>query len=93
MCSSSQEDETVRPEVETFHQELKGMLCDTHFFLFSCFYFSLFPYGIKKGGGGFKPLSPFSLLMSLYLSMHKLVMGFWSLTCRKFSVRVSVRGY
>ncbi len=53
------------------HQELKGMLCDTLFFLFFflvlTFYF--FPYGTKKGGG-VKHLLLFTLLMSLHPSMH-----------------------
>ncbi len=53
------------------HQELKGMLCDTLFFLFFLgLTFHFFPYGTKNGGRGFKPLSLFTLLMSLYPSMH-----------------------
>ncbi len=54
------------------HQELKGMLCDTLFFLFFFLVltFHFFPYVTKKGGRGFKPLSLFTLLMSLYPSMH-----------------------
>ncbi len=30
--------------------------------------------------------------VSEFVSFHALVMGFWSLTCRKFSTRVGVRG-
>ncbi len=38
--------------------ELKGMLCETLFFLFFLVLtFHFFPYGTKKGGRRFKPLS------------------------------------
>ncbi len=53
------------------HRGLKGMLCDALFFLFFLVLtFHFFPYGTNKGGRGFKPLSLFTLLMSLYPSMH-----------------------
>ncbi len=50
------------------------MLYNILFFLSFFLHFSPFsPCGTKNGGGGFKPLSLFSSLMSLYPSMHKLV--------------------
>ncbi len=67
----------------------------THFSFFLFFLvltFHFFPYGTKKGGRGFKPLSLFYTPYE-FVSFHALVMGFWSLTCRKFSTRVGVRGY